>query len=281
MFPLLHDTLSKGIEVIGRSVVDSVKLKNNFKELTLKTVISSYDSGFHTVPSFPLIINTDTIFTDSLLIAVYTLPKDTAVKEIYDIKAPISEPITFAEIAPWAGGGIILAAIIFLLVLYLRSRKQNKPFTLLQKSAEPPHIIALRELEKIRNDKLWASDNHKLYYTRLTDIIRQYIEGRFLVAAMEQTTHEIIHDLKNTEFQFGKLLNQLNDLLTQSDLVKFAKYTPLISENEHNLSFAFLFVEKTKQEVTISDIKTNSEVIENKIEEDNLTPSKLTTKIDN
>jgi len=278
-FPLLKDSVSRGIEVIKRSVIDSANLKDNLKELTFKTIISSYDSGFHTIPSLPLVINNDTVFTDSLLLAVYTLPRDTTIKEIYDIKQPISEPLTFAEVAPWAGGGLILAALIFLLILYIRSRKQNKPFTLIQKPAEPAHIIALRELDKIKHDKLWTSENHKFYYTRLIDIIRQYIESRFSVAAMEQTTDEIVHDLKQVEFTSEEILIQLNDLLILSDLVKFAKFTPLISENEHSLSLAYEFVEKTKQDISTLESKGSNGSTDNKTNEEILTSSELTNNV--
>ena len=249
-FPELGDSLMKGIEIVKKPIIENRQLKNSLNEQVIKLLITSFDSGIYMLPVFKIPVTdgvkTDTIRSNQLALVVMNPPKDKAVKDIYDIKPPIEEPLTIAEVAPWAFGGLLFAALIFLAILFLRRRKQNRPFGFLMKPVEPPHVIALRELEKIRDEKLWTTENHKYFYTRLVDVIRVYIEGRYNVNAMEQTTEEILTGLKQANFPVDELYTQLQDSLTLADLVKFAKYTPFISDNEQNLKFAFEFVEKTK-----------------------------------
>jgi hypothetical protein len=252
-FPEFSDSLMKGIEIVKKPTIETRKLPNQMNEQVIKLLITSFDSGTYMLPVFRIPVTdglkTDTISSNQLMLVVDNLPKDKAVKDIYDIKPPIEEPLTVGEVAPYAFGGLFFVGLIFLLLLFLRRRKQNLPFGFLQKPVDPPHVVALRELEKIKEEKLWLSENHKYYYTRLVDVIRVYIEGRFSVNAMEQTTDEILLGLKHVDFPVDELYHRLQESLTLADLVKFAKYTPYISDNEQNLKFAFEFVEKTKPEV--------------------------------
>ncbi|HOA09009.1 MAG: hypothetical protein KBB29_00375 [Bacteroidales bacterium] len=249
VFPNFTDSLGNGVEVVGIPTVDSLA-KANYHHYSMDMLITAFDSGTLVVPSIPVVLasghTTDTLFTQPHALHVNLVPRDTTLKEIYDIKPPIAEPLTFAEVAPLVGSGLLLAALVVLLVLYVRSRKQNKPFLNLFKPKEPPHLVALRELEQLRNEKLWANENHKLFYTRLVDILRKYMEGRFGINAPEQTTSEILSELERIEYDFGHLKEELRELLVISDLVKFAKHVPLIQENEKNMNFAFDFVNSTR-----------------------------------
>lgn len=271
-FPVLSDSLMKGIELVKKPVLSSIKLKGGQNEQIMKLLITSFDSGSYQLPEFKIAVTdgsrTDTVLSKALTLNVNNLPKDKAVKDIFDIKQPIEEPITIGEVAPWALGGILFAAIIFLLFYYLKRRRENRPFTFLQKHVDPPHVVALRELEKIRDEKLWASENHKQYYTRLVDTLRAYIEGRYNIYAMEQTTYEILSGLKQVGFNDEYLYNDLKETLTLADLVKFAKYTPFISDNEKSLKFAFTFVEKTKpaEEEAKETLEPENVLVENKEE---------------
>jgi hypothetical protein len=249
VFPNFPDSLGNGVEVVSQPTIDSL-IKPTDRRYRLNLLVTAFDSGVFVVPSIPVLLASggtiDTLFTQPHALYVNLVPRDTTLKEIYDIKPPIAEPLTFAEVAPLAGSGLLLAALIVLLILYLKSRKQNKPFLNLFKPKEPPHLVALRELEQLRNEKLWANENHKLFYTRLVDILRKYMEGRFGINAPEQTTSEILSELERIEYDFGHLKEELRELLVLSDLVKFAKHVPLIQENEKNMNFAFDFVNSTK-----------------------------------
>ena len=110
----------------------------------------------------------------------------------------------------------------------------------------PPHVIALQELDKLKTEQLWQQDKVKDYYTRLTDIVRVYIEDRFSVPAMEQTTFEILSEFKRNGSQLDtKTYNELQEILEVADFVKFAKLTPLPDVNQNMMTFAYLFVNET------------------------------------
>ena len=125
----------------------------------------------------------------------------------------------------------------------IRNIRENK--TLLGRPIvkDPPHIIALRELDHLRKKKAWEKDQ-KQYYTELTDVLRNYIEGVFDIQAMEQTSAEIIADLSSKEID-KKEFEELKELFNLSDLVKFAKYTASPQEGEAAIPVAVRFVNST------------------------------------
>jgi hypothetical protein len=107
----------------------------------------------------------------------------------------------------------------------------------------------MKEIEKIKADKMVSSENQKEYYTKLTDTLRRYIEERYKFSAMEMTSSEIIERLTQDGDQ--KSLDELRELFTTADLVKFAKYSTLINENDKNLVSAIEFINQTKQELQV------------------------------
>jgi len=251
-FPNYADTLIKGIEVLGPPVIDTLIKRNGDRELTYRLNLTSFEEGDYRIPRILLPFTdgakVDTALTSPLWLRVNTLPPDTTKAPIYDIKMPYSVPVTFAEIAKWSGLVLLAAAIIALLIYYFKKRKKGEPVFFPAKRTEPPHIIALRQLEMIKDQKLWNTDNPKHYYTVLIDVIRFYIDGRFGVSAMEQTTFETIRDLKNNGIVNSNLLESLDEKMTLADMVKFARFKPDIAENEECLNFGFRFVNETKVE---------------------------------
>jgi hypothetical protein len=107
----------------------------------------------------------------------------------------------------------------------------------------------MKEIEQIKADKMVSSENQKEYYTKLTDTLRRYIEERYKFSAMEMTSSEIIERLTQDGDQ--KSLDELRELFTTADLVKFAKYSTLINENDKNLVSAIEFINQTKQELQV------------------------------
>jgi hypothetical protein len=131
--------------------------------------------------------------------------------------------------------------------LYLRLR-DNKPIITHIRIVKRllPHQKAMKEIEQIKADKMVSSENSKEYYTKLTDTLRKYIEERYGFNAMEMTSSEIIDRLTSAQDQ--KALDELHQLFTTADLVKFAKYSTLINENDANLVNAIEFINQTKLE---------------------------------
>ena len=162
-------------------------------------------------------------------------------------------PVTFAEIAPWLGGAVALAGLVAGLVILVKRLKRKKAELA---HVDPPHIIALRKLDAYRGDKFWAPAKQKLFYSGVTDALREYIAARYAVGAMEMTTAELMDSLKDVEMQ-QDLKQELQELLERADYVKFAKYVASEQENASVLPFSVKFVTSTYEE----QIKEESNVL--------------------
>jgi len=261
-FPQLPDSIQK-IEILEKSKIDTSKLDGARLQLKQTYLVTCFDSGAHYIPRFEFAVKnagrTDTLKSNDLTLFVKLPPVDLS-KGPADIKKPFVAPITLKEIAPWLLGIILVGAIVFLIIYAISRRRKNKPlFQRQPKPKLPPHVIALQELDKLKGEELWQHEKVKDYYTRLTDIVRVYIEDRFTIPAMEQTTFEILAGFKENESQIDKkAFDELKEMLDMSDLVKFAKFTPLPDENHRVLSNAYLFVKETTVE-TIAEVSRPSE----------------------
>jgi hypothetical protein len=143
----------------------------------------------------------------------------------------------------------ILAILIVgagLLYYFLFYRKGKKVFNGKEKVQEPAHIIAFRELDRIRNEKLWLRNQIKSFYTDLTDTMRHYLENRYGLSAMEKTSAEILESLDETDYLDEDLRLKLREVLERSDFVKFARSMPLPDENERSLNAIYVIVERTR-----------------------------------
>lgn len=244
-WPELKDTITKHIEVVEKGKVSTGAVH----EQTI--IITSFDSGFHVIPPFRFIVNGDTsniAETEALLLQVNTVPVDTAQASIKDIKNILDEPFDWREAIPYVLWGLaILAAVALIVLLIVRLAKRKPMLPAKPKIVIPPHIKALQELERLRAEKLWQEGKIKQYHSALSDIVRAYIEDRFKVHALEQTTDEILTSFRTVVVD-NESQSKLKQLLTLADLVKFAKEEPLPQENELSMNNAFDFVNGTKRE---------------------------------
>jgi len=140
---------------------------------------------------------------------------------------------------------LILAAVVGVLY-YLFFRKKNiRQLFRTVPPPEPPHIVALRELSRIRDEKKWQSGKLLDFYSELTETLRKYFEGRFGVSAMEMTTDEIMQHMAGNSSFSQRHLDLLRQILNIADAVKFAKAEPMFHENDSCLKNAFTIVEET------------------------------------
>lgn len=253
-FPQIGDTLSPTIEVISRSPLDTFHLEKDEQiKIIQNLTITSFDTGRQVIPSFHFDVKMDkltqTIDTRPVEFFVHTMAIDTT-KGPVDIKKPYGAPLTLKEVSPYILGIMLLGALLFFLFYYLRRRKNNKPvFRKSPKPKEPPHVIAIRMLDRIKDQKLWQHNQIKTYYSEISDTLRIYIEDRFGIPAMEFTTEEILNSfLQNKGLVTDKSFNDLKNILSLADLVKFAKYMPLLDDHNLTLMNAYFFVNDTKQE---------------------------------
>ena len=253
-FPQVPDTINNLIEVLGRSGVDTFESGNeDFMKQIQAYTITCFDSGSYRIPPYWFNINVDGIAdsvpTNGVTLNVYSMEIDTT-RGPTDIKMPYGAPLTLKEVTPYILGVILIGAIIFFLLYSIKRKKKNQPiFARLQKPKEPAHIIALRELDRIKSQKIWQQGKTKQYYSELTDILREYIEDRFGIRAMEQVTDEILSSFRvQKDLLNDKNMANLSQILQLADLVKFAKYKPLPDDDNLSLVNAYFFVNETKKE---------------------------------
>jgi hypothetical protein len=246
------DSLVKNIEILRRSTIDTLSSTAGRMKLRQQFQITSFDSGRYTIPGFRIPFHnaaqTDTLSTLPLTIEVLTLPIDSA-KGLFDIKKPYGAPLTLKEALPYIGLGLTGILLLAVMVYVIRKVRRHQPLIAQKSYTEPAHIIALRELDRLKEEKLWQQGLTKEYYTRLTEIVRAYIEARYQIPALEQTSDEIMESVKFIGFEEENTLHALSELLSLADLVKFAKALPMPGENENNILHAYMFVHNTKQEL--------------------------------
>lgn len=253
-FPVIGDSLSASIEVVDQSPLDTFQLDEQEQiKIIQELTITTFDSGKQVVPPFHFKFKSEefdqTFETLPAEFFVHSMVIDTT-KGPVDIKKPYGAPVTLKEVSPYILGAILIGALLFFLFYYIRQKRRNKPlFVKPAKPKEPAHVVALRKLDQIKEQKLWQTDQIKTYYSLVSDTIRTYIEDRFNIQAMEYTTDETIRDFEaRKNLVSEKSLEELKNLLSLADLVKFAKYHP--GPDDHNLSLmnAYFFVNQTKIE---------------------------------
>ncbi|SMO42491.1 hypothetical protein SAMN06265379_101734 [Saccharicrinis carchari] len=255
-FPFFTDTITKNIEIVDKGGVDSMKIDNNRLVLSQLYRITSFDSGLHYIPPIQIEViqqEAKNIASSNALSLMVVNPfkEVNPEKGVMDIKGPQEAPFKLSEVLHYIylyGGIAIALALLIWLFLYLRNKHTKGGLSLIKaKPEEPAHIIALRELDKIKASKLWEHNRVKEFYTQVSDTIRNYIEKRYEKPAMEQTSQEIFDSLSKLEIG-PKSMEQLKQVLELADLVKFAKFTPLPDENGISLMNAYFFVNQTKKE---------------------------------
>lgn len=275
------DTVCKNIEILAKPVVDTVFNQDRIK-IVNNYLVTSFDSGFYCVP--PVYAesrennNIKRYYSDYSVLEVSRIniaPPDTS-SAIYDIIEPYRAPVTIREIVPWLLWAVLAAIVIYGIIrlisfFSLLHKGKEKP---VEKIYEPAHVIAFRELDKLKEEELWQKGETKEYYSRLTAIIRQYIDNRFSVNSLELTTQETLTALLNRGFKKDKDYALLKTILICSDLVKFAKHVPDANENTAHYDDARLFVEETKIDETVSDTATDATDTSGKAEQPDDKPGK-------
>ena len=142
-------------------------------------------------------------------------------------------------------GGLLLIGLILILIYYFKNKPKVEKIKEIIKPSIPPHISALEALKQLESKKLWQQDKTKEYYSELTHILREYLEQRFEIHALEQTSDEIITALRFTDINEAEK-RRLIKILMIADMVKFAKEKPLASENEMVIKEANAIIENTK-----------------------------------
>ncbi len=243
--------LTDSLEILLEGPVDTVSREGRTEVLAREYLLTCFSPADYRLGRFPALYAdknlVDTIWApDSLRVIVTAPPVDTASHTIYDIKAPLKVPLRFGEVSGYLLFGLIAALLIAVAVYVLLLKRGRGLLAALRGPADPPHVAAIKQLEKLHTQKLWQSGKSKQYYTGLTDILREYLAGRYNFQAMEMTSAEIIARIRELSVE-ERASKRLGSLLEVADFVKFAKYEPDAVQNEDAYQDAYYFVEETKQ----------------------------------
>ena len=249
-FPPLEERLAPSVEVIKAFPRDTNTNKQTGQlVIGQKYLITSFDTGSVRIPALPFYYQSragrDSLLTPPKSLYVESVKVDTT-SDIFDIKAPFGAPLTLREILPYILGAVALALLVWGILYVMRKRKRKEPVFQPKKPSEPAHVYALRELDRLGEEKPWENGQVKYFYTRLTNILRNYLWMRYRIKTLERTTDEILASLQDSELDDRKAYDQLADNLRFADLVKFARLRPGAKESESALQQAYDFVYHTK-----------------------------------
>jgi hypothetical protein len=259
-WPSFEDTIIKQIEVLSVTKIDTTFPDKNNPDIIqqhMQLLITSFDSGYYAIPSFKFIINKDTAnkkLTELLMLEVLSVPTDTSITKVKDIKAPFDEPFDWHWYLPYAYWGLAILAALIILIIVIRKLTKKGPIEIVIDDTPkvPAHITALETLEKIKQEAIWKDNKTKEYYSSIADTVRLYIEERFKINALELTSDEVIKVFKSQVVD-SESKAKLTQILTLSDFVKFAKQIPIEVEHTLTLNNAFDFVNGTKRDEDLTN----------------------------
>lgn len=212
-------------------------------------VVTAWDTGFVALPPFALTTTAGQLQTEPLLL--YSVgPEVDHSGTFQDIKPPLPLAYTNTDwlIDHWyyVLAGLLGAAALTWFLLRSKPVPENTPTPEAPREAIP-HIQAFEALEALQKQQLWQQGKIKRYHSALSDVFRQYLEGRYQIAALEATSDEIMDALRGRGLP-ADVLQELAPTLHISDLVKFAKYNPSSTEHQTALEAVHRFVERTRSQ---------------------------------
>ncbi len=256
--PDLVDANPQALQIKERSKPVSERRKNG-TVLKLHFLVTSWETGSFTIASSKADYQYKSKPAGSFTISGCkitvnsTLPQNKTNEQLLKLdvkntKSPAGIPPRY-QILWFFLAGIILLVFIGLLVRVLHKMVRQKgaglaPDAILK---EPAHIIALRRLEAIRNANYLADGDFKNYYSELSECVREYMENRFQIRALEMTTEEFLNYLSTNRRLQLEYQMILKDFLNSSDLVKFAKHLPVREEADRALAIIHQLIEATKE----------------------------------
>lgn len=235
-----------GVDVVGS---DSTTVRENDRvRYDFNFTIQAFDPGTITIPPFAVVPAPGADTIKSSIIALKVAPVDVdSLETVHPMESIVSPATRWYDYIPdwllWVLLGVVVIAAGVAAYLLLRKRKiaieESKAIPV------PPYDLAKLRLEKLKKRNLAENGHEKEYYTELVDILRQYLQGRFGINAMEMTTTQIVRALRSNP-ETRLTADEMRGVLSVADFVKFAKVRPLPDDNVKAFNRAINFVDSTK-----------------------------------
>ena len=250
-------------EVLEESAIDTLRAESHYL-FTKKYALIQFDSGAYWLPPQKVMINGFTKVSDSLLIQVATVPVDTLKQNLFDIKPIVEVEKNYDAITRnIVYGFLIVLLLIGLIYAFFFARKKREE----RKKKRPPFERAIEELKALESVSPAEQQEFKDYYSRLTDVVRRYLEEEVKISALESTTDELMLKLEALK-QSGTLeleretIKNLKTVLQTADLVKFARSLPAFGTTNKDRGLVEEIVIETKEalpEPTPEEIREREE----------------------
>ena len=269
------DTLSEQIDIIKRGNVERTADADSNVIVKQQLTLMTFDTGQIQLPAVGLTYAQS--FDDPMRLQAFTEPIDLYATTIVvdtlqpykPIVEPVAAPIQMKEVFPWLLAVLLLALAVFG-VWYWRKHRKTKvdaEGNIIRGPVIPPYDKAVGDLKRLREEKMWQSGKVKEYFSSLTDIAREYIEGQFGVNAVEMTTDDILNEIKPLHFK-KETYDKLKDTMEIADLVKFAKYSASTLESDTALTSMTEFVNESYAYYQEQQAKQAAENEVNKVKEE-------------
>lgn len=246
------DMLSEQLDIIKRSEVERTADADSNVIVKQQLTLMTFDTGQVQVPPVGLTYarsfdDPDRLkaYTDPIKLYSTTMSVDTTMT-YKPIVEPIDAPVKFKEVFPWILGALLLVLLVIGIWYWRKHRKPKVDVdgNIVRGPVIPPYDKAVGDLKKLREEKIWQSGKVKEYFSSLTDIAREYIEGQFGVNAIEMTTDDILEEVRPLHFP-KETYDKLKDTMEIADLVKFAKYSASTLESDTALNSMTDFVNES------------------------------------
>ncbi|MEO0473917.1 MAG: hypothetical protein AAF206_30185 [Bacteroidota bacterium] len=246
-WPVFQDTIG-GLEILEASALDTLSNAANLTRISQNLVLTPFDSGSYRLPVVDVFYDNNgqrrSTFTNTIPIEILTVPVDTT-QGLKPIKGIQIVGWAFEDFVPWILGTLGVGLLAFLLYWFVLRKKQTETPLGYAVPDIPAHEIAMRQLGKLEEKRHWQNGEVKEYYVGLSMIIREYLERKFDLMALESITDDILRDL-DEKYQNLRQQENLRHLLEVADLAKFAKYQPTTDENLQAIEKAREFIKETK-----------------------------------
>ena len=257
--PAFGETLQDGIEIVNKTIVDTLNLPDGRVQLNQYLTLTSFKDSLFSIEPIAVVSGEDTFWTDPLALNIIQPFEVDTTLAITDIKDIEKAPIWWWGIIRWILLGLLLAGLGiggYYLWRWIESKRKPEEEKIDPELLRPADEVALEKLDEIKAAKIWKDGKVKEYQTDLTDVVREYIGRRFDVHSTEKTSDETLREMK--PLLEKDLYSRLKNMLQLADLVKFAKWHTTPDENETALTTAYDFVNETKI-VNSEELTENSE----------------------